>query len=66
MVRKGPSTAQAVAEAALEAGVEEVFSSHGCEPTGMAGHSVDEAVKGALQDLGIKLRPDPNHFGIVL
>lgn len=56
VVRKGSSAAQAVLQAALDAGVEEVFSSHSCEPSGMAGHSVDQSVQGALQDVGIKLR----------
>ena len=46
-------------QAALDAGVEEVYSSHSCEPSGMAGRSVDQSVQAALQDVGIKLRQDP-------
>lgn len=44
-------------KAALDAGVEEVFASQGYEPSGIAGKQIDDAVKGALQDVGIKLRP---------
>ena len=44
-------------KAALDAGVEEVFASQGPEPSGIAGKQIDDAVKGALQDVGIKLRP---------
>jgi len=56
VVRKGPSIVQAVLEAALDAGVEEVFGSQGYEPSGIAGKQIDDAMKGALQDVGIKLR----------
>ena len=38
--------------------MEEVFASQGPEPCGgIAGKHIDDAVKGALQDVGIKLRP---------
>jgi len=40
----------------LDAGVEEVFGSQGYEPSGIAGKQIDDAMKGALQDVGIKLR----------
>ena len=36
--------------------MEEVFGSQGYEPSGIAGKQIDDAMKGALQDVGIKLR----------